>query len=149
MHPPDAAICAARLSPRLEAVQHLLKRSNASVTPAVPAPQRRHKGPIPSESTVPTLRRLRLSRLLKLCLSACGDRKAAPLHACRRATHLWMLWRFKCHCHFSSLQLTQSLCQRLAVSYSNTPSLQPNSKDFLMNYSCSIATCTGRQKTGS
>ena len=141
MHPPDAAICAARLSPRLEAVQHLLQRSNASLTPAVPA----HKGAISSESTVPTLRRLLLSRLLKLCLSACGDRKAAPLHACRRATHLWMLWRFKCHCHFSSLQLTQ----RLAVSYSKTPSPQPNSKDFLMNYSCSIATCTGRQKAGS
>ena len=28
MHPPDAAIRAARLYPRLEAAQHMLKRSN-------------------------------------------------------------------------------------------------------------------------
>ena len=60
MHPPDAAIRAAHLSPRLEAAQHLLKR------PSLPS-----------------------SRLLRLPLTGarlCS--KPAPRHACRRAPPL-------------------------------------------------------------
>ena len=76
MHPVDAAICAARLSPRLQTTQHLLKRSSmpssrllclslsgAASLPAVlerPLPATPDVGPLFSESTVHTLWRLRL-----------------------------------------------------------------------------------------
>ena len=74
MHPPDAAIRAARLSLRLQAAQHLLKRlslpssrllclslSGAAILPAVPErplPAASDVGPLASESAVLTLRRL-------------------------------------------------------------------------------------------
>ena len=76
MHPQDAAIRAARLSLRLQATQHPLKRlslpssrllclplSGAAILPAVPErplPATPDVGPLASESAVPTLRRLRL-----------------------------------------------------------------------------------------
>ena len=76
MHTPDAAIRAARLSLRLQAVQHLLKRSSlpssrllclplisAAILPAVPERQllaTPDVEPLASESAVLTLRRLLL-----------------------------------------------------------------------------------------
>ena len=76
IHLPDAAIRAARLSLRLQAAQHLLKRSSlpssrllclplsgAAIPLAVlerPLPATIDVGPLASESAVPTLRRLRL-----------------------------------------------------------------------------------------
>ena len=93
------------------------------------------------------------ARLLRLCLSGCGAKQAAPLHACRWATHLqlgpnplheccvdstahhaWACSRAQpggcspTSCHFSSPN-------SLAVSYFKTPSLQPYFTVFLMHYS--------------
>ena len=86
MRSPDAAIRAVRLSQHLEAEQHLAPAQAAEpaiLTPAVPAPHLQQSvpkgssparpavGPLSSESTVPTLRRLRRSLApARLCLAS-------------------------------------------------------------------------------
>ena len=102
MHPPDATIRAARLSPpRLQAARHLkqsslpssrllcLPHSGAASLPAVPErphPTKSALGPISSEPTVLVLRRLRRrlkpAQTVPVCLWCPTSR--APMHACRR-----------------------------------------------------------------
>ena len=71
MHSPDAAI---RLL--------CLPLSRAASLPAVP------ERPLQAMPAVGALSSERLRLRLRLCLSACVARKAAPLHACRRAPHI-------------------------------------------------------------
>ena len=106
---PDAAIHAARKSPRLEAAQHLLKRSGL-LGPAIVQPEQRRKSAdcvqkaLSSESTVtvPTLRRLR-----------CRLTAAPTVLVCLWCPTSWAPHiRVRCRCggcHFSFLKLTGSL----------------------------------------
>ena len=108
MHPPDAAIRAARLSPRLQPAPAARAAPAQALepgilTPAVPAPERRHKSAGCAREAAPRHACCRTpllrancadaaavcgsaSRLLslRLCLSACGARQASPLHSYRR-----------------------------------------------------------------
>ena len=140
MHPPDAAIRAARLSPRLEAAQHLPKRLSLpssrllglpSAVPDRPLPATPVVGSLSSESTVQTLRWLR--RLLTFAqtvpvwpTSRCSARlpsdpsPPSPLH-CRCGT---LPSESTALSHCSSSIATSALSNSLAVSYSKTQSLQ-------------------------
>ena len=117
MHPPDAAIRAARLSPIFGSPAAPQAVEPGILTPAVPAPQRPASPPaVPERLAAPWApprlgpspptriqlppTRIQLcrrcggcsaqaaSRLLRLCLSAGGPQQATPLHACHRAPHL-------------------------------------------------------------
>ena len=165
MHPPDAAIRAARLSPRPQAAQHLLKWSSLpssrllclplsgaaslQVVPERPLPPRLQQEPSPpSQLCTRSSGCGSASRLLRQCLSACSVRQEAPLHACdlssgpsdpsaTRST-AWTLRQFNCHCHFSSPN-------SLAVSHWKTSSLQPYVAVFLIDYGNLPGPTEGRQ----
>ena len=118
MHPPDAATSATRLSPRLEAAQHLLKRSSRHPHACCACPSAARKAAPRHACRRTTLLRVicanAASRLLRLYLSAYGARQAAPLLACRRAPHL------RVHSIDPVAIATSALSNSLAVSYSNS-----------------------------
>ena len=101
----------------LEAAQHLLKRSSLPSYACCACPSAGcARKPLrlqwdPSPPSQPCRRcggSGAASCLLRLCVSACCARQAAPLRACRGAPRLRVyclrLLRINCHCHFGSIQ---------------------------------------------
>ena len=168
IHSSDAAIRAARLSPRLQAAQHLLKRqslpssrllclplsgaANLPTVPERPLLASPAVGPLPSELALPALQRLRLrltpAQTVPICLWCPTSRASTRLSSghsppsameCAACT----LRRSNCHCHFSSpksLPLTGS--HGLLLEDSKLPTL------FQIDHS-NLPQCPGRPKAGS